>query len=366
MDEKKIVLLIDAENTSAKFADGIMEYISDKGDIISAQIYGDFIDNQNTKKWNNKAIEYNLQRYQADTTKAGKNAADIALVIDAMDFLYKENPADIFCIVTSDGDFTSLVERIRKEGISVIGMGKEDASPRLRRACSVYAELENMIPDKTQEINVSENNKKTTKNKQDKQERKNNRKSNESKSDNKKSDNKRNKDFTDDKKKSKKKNTDIVTDSDNKRGGKKDMTDKEPLKNIKMTLNQLVQADENSGKQADLGGIKSRLQLKYPGFDERNYGYKSIRDLIDNETKFSVIQEGNQAYVISDKKGYGDNILELVCGFILDCFPNKVIGKHEVGGLGRKLKGKFPDFDYRDYGYSKLSLFLEEIGIELY
>ena len=224
-----------------------------------------------------------------------------------------------------------------------------------------------MIPDKTQEDNAAEkNNKKTQKDKENKQERKNNKKSNDSKSDNKKSDSKRNKDYKDDKKKNKKKNTVIVTDSDNKQGDKNDTTDKEPLKNIKMTLNQLVQMDENSGKQADLGGIKSRLQLKYPGFDEHNYGYNSIRELIDNETKFSVIQEGNQAYVISDKKGSGDYILELVCGFILDCYPNKVIGKHEVGGLGRKLKGKFPEFDYKDYGYSKLSLFLEEIGMKLY
>ena len=41
MQDKKIVLLIDAENTSAKFADGIMEYLTKQGDIISAQIYGD-------------------------------------------------------------------------------------------------------------------------------------------------------------------------------------------------------------------------------------------------------------------------------------------------------------------------------------
>ena len=47
MQDKKIVLLIDAENTSAKFADGIMEYLTKQGDIISAQIYGDFIDNHN-------------------------------------------------------------------------------------------------------------------------------------------------------------------------------------------------------------------------------------------------------------------------------------------------------------------------------
>lgn len=381
MEEKKIVLLIDAENTSAKYSDGIMSYVSGKGDIISAQIYGDFIDNQNTKKWNGKAVEYNLQRYQADTTKAGKNAADIALVIDAMDFLYKENPADIFCIVTSDGDFTSLVERIRKEGITVIGMGKEDASPRLRRACSEYVELEKLLPEKRAEKDEAES--KNKKNKSDKSNGK--KKDNAGKSDEKDKAGKK----TEGKKKSEeKKQTDdkkLTEDKKQDENGKKpkknakasdgagSASDKEsgiskvPLKNIKMTLNELVQLDENSGKQADLGGIKSRLQLKYPGFDERNYGYRSIRELIDQETKFTVVQGENQAYVISDRKeSKANSILEQVCGFILDHYPKKVLGKHEVGSLGRKLKNEFPEFDYKEYGYSKLSLFLEEIGVELY
>lgn len=433
MDEKKIVLLIDAENTSAKFADGILDYISSKGDIISAQIYGDFIDNKNTKQWNGKAVEYNLQRYQADTTKAGKNAADIALVIDAMDFLYKENPADIFCIVTSDGDFTSLVERIRKEGITVIGMGKEDASPRLRRACSEYVELDGSNDDGNDSRDKSS--KKSGKKSGLKDDEKNaagksSKKSSSSKSTSGKNsdksedkqNNKKDKQGKDGREKEKKAASGNVSvseqyDSDkadnkheklkehkeknNKAKENKEKTDKEknaakknvssnkrvPLKNIKMFLNQLVQQDENQGKLADLGGIKSRLQLKFSGFDEHNYGYRSIRELIDSETKFLVIQEGNQAYVISEKKAIDHNeeadvtkdadknevkeetkemaVLEQVCEFILDQYPDKKIGRNEVGSLGRKLKAKFNNFDYKEFGYSKLGLFLSEMGMDV-
>ena len=373
LPEKKIVLLIDAENTSAKYADGIEEYISSKGDIISAQIYGDFIDNKNTKQWNGKAIEYNLQRYQADTTKAGKNAADIALVIDAMDFLYKENPADIFCIVTSDGDFTSLVERIRKEGITVIGMGKADASPRLRRACSEYVELEGLVKEKDASDESGSEKKTSDKKTADKKTagKKETSKKDNSKKENSKKDN--SKKETGKKESGKKDN--IKKENTKKEENKSDNDKKDklvPLKNIKMVLNQLVQQDENQGKLADLGGIKSRLQLKFSGFDERSYGYKSIRELIDKETKFLVVQEGNQAYVISQKRGKNQNnvkveesILEQVCEFILDSYPDKTIGKNEVGALGRKLKGQFKDFDYKNFGYSKLSFFLNEIGMEL-
>lgn len=330
MDEKKIVLLIDAENTSAKYADDIIHYLEKQGDIISAQIYGDFLDNDNTKKWNSKAVMHNLQRYQTDTTKAGKNAADIALVIDAMDFLHKENPADIFCIVTSDGDFTSLVERIRKETIEVIGIGKADASLRLRKACSCYQELEKL---------GEKADRKTEKRADNKQKSSNTNHMEESKKDTKSEKGKRTS------------------------GKKESPNQKEPLKNIKMALNELVQQDENSGKFADLGGIKSRLQLRYPGFDEKDYGYKTIRELIDNETKFEVYQDGKHTYVVSGRKNVE---LENVCRFIIDVFPKKVIGQHEVGALGRKLHNQFPEFHYKDYGYKKLSSFLEEIGFTIY
>ena len=325
MQDKKIVLLIDAENTSAKFADGIMQYLTKQGDIISAQIYGDFLDNKNTKQWNSKAVQYNLQRYQADTTKAGKNAADIALVIDAMDFLHKENHADVFCVITSDGDFTRLVERIRKENIEVIGMGKTDASPRLRRACSEYVELEQLnAKSKSADNNLADKEKKKQPPKVVKQSEKTN------------------------------------------ASGKKSTRKKVPLNQIKMALNELVQNDENAGKAPDLCGIKSRIQLRYPGFDEKDYGYSSIRELIDKETKFSVHQDGTHAIVVSDKKEQEDNELELVCRFMIDQYPNKVIGQHEIGALGRKLKNQYPNFQYKQYGYKKLSTFLEDVGFHVY
>lgn len=321
MQDKKIVLLIDAENTSAKFADGIMQYLTKRGDIISAQIYGDFLDNKNTKQWNSKAVQYNLQRYQADTTKAGKNAADIALVIDAMDFLHKENHADVFCVITSDGDFTRLVERIRKENIEVIGMGKTDASPRLRRACSEYVELEQLgIKTKQNGNKAVDKEKRTSMPKQ--------------------------------------------ADKPDKDNGNK--SKKVPLKQIKMALNELVQSDENAGKAPDLGGIKSRIQLRYPGFDEKDYGYSSIRDLIDKETKFSVHQEGTHAVVVSDRKKSENDELEMVCRFMIDLYPNKVIGQHEIGALGRRLKNRYPEFSYKQYGYKKLSTFMEEVGFQVY
>ncbi len=324
MADKKIVLLIDAENTSAKYADRIIQYLEKQGVIISARLYGDFINNKNVKKWNDKAIQYEME--QQLTTTAGKNASDISLVIDAMDLLYLKT-IDIFCIVTSDGDFTNLIKRIREDGIEVIGMGKPDASKRLGKVCDRYLDFDQLVDE------VGEKTEKKQKEKVNKKEK-----------------------------------------------GTKDDRKIEPLKNIKMALNELVQQDENAGKTADLGGIKSRIQIRYPGFDERDYGYKTIRELIDNETKFEVYQVNRHTYVRSSKKTEAsdeeadskvqdqviDNEeLEQVCLFLLEHFPEKKIELSKLAGFGKQLHKTFPKFYYKNYGYGKLSLFLEELGFEI-
>lgn len=346
MTDKKIVVLIDAENTSAKYADGIMDYLKKQGIIISARIYGDFINNNNVKGWNSKAIQHEMEQKQQLTTSAGKNSSDIALVIDAMDLLYQKT-IDIFCIVTSDGDFTGLVKRIREDGIEVIGIGKEDASKRLEKVCDQYLDLEELAEQREEKVSGKEDSKKA-----------------EPKSDKKTGQLKKNekaKRMTDAEKSLISKSTTPKTEKKEER--KKDVKTVEPLGHIKMALNELIQQDENAGKYAELGGIKSRLQMRYSGFNEKDYGYKTLRDLIDKETKFQVHQDGKHTYVVSSNQ---NSELENICRYILDQYPNKVIGMHEISALGRNLYNRFPNFNYKDYGCAKLSHFLEKMGYTIY
>lgn len=313
MKDKKIVLLIDAENTSAKYADCIISYLEKQGVIISKRVYGDFVNNNCVKAWDEKAIKYEMQQEQVITTNAGKNASDIALVIDAIKFLYeKKDKIDAFCIVTSDGDFTRLIKEIREHGIEVIGIGKADASKRLEKVCDAYMEFDDLL-----------SNKKNIKNNKQKQE-----------------------EIKKPIKSALKTNKKIVS-----------------LDKVEKTLSEFVQQDEKAGKYADLGGIKSRLQKAYPGFDEKNYGYQSIRQLIDKETKFSVCQNEKHTYLLLNKK---KTEIDQVMNYILLSYPKMVIGLHEISELGRKLHSEFPEFSYKEYGYKKLSSLLEKIGFEVY
>lgn len=364
MNEKKIALLIDAENTSAKYADNIIRYLEKQGVVISKRIYGDFINNRNVKAWNSKAMEYEMQQVPVLTTSAGKNASDIVLVIDAMDLLHRKN-VDTFCIVTSDGDFTSLIKRIREDGVEVIGIGKEDASKRLEKVCDNYLlfdELEGLGGKLKEKTNLFSKLKKVTSSSKGKKENTQETFKEKKKQTISKEKNTENRTFPQKVKKTVEKSKSV---SESKVAESKNGTS---IQNIKMEINHIIQQDENAGKNADLGGIKSRLQLKYPGFNEKDYGYKSIRELIEKETKFQVCQEDRHIFVTSGKKSStaGHSDLETVTAFILKMYPKKIIGLHEIATLGQKIHNEFPNFNCKDYGYKKLSSLLEEIGINVY
>ena len=64
----------------------------------------------------------------------GKNAADIALAIDAMDLMHREG-LDGICLMSSDRDFTRLARRLREGGFAVFGFGESKTPQAFRAAC---------------------------------------------------------------------------------------------------------------------------------------------------------------------------------------------------------------------------------------
>ena len=75
----------------------------------------------------------------------GKNASDIALVIDAMDLLHTGR-FEGFCLVSSDSDFTRLASRIREQGVDVFGFGEQKTAESFRQACRRFIYTENLLP----------------------------------------------------------------------------------------------------------------------------------------------------------------------------------------------------------------------------
>lgn len=229
----KIALLIDAENTSVKYLDVVLKELKQYGDISFQRMYGDF-SNPKMSDWAKRGLDYAIVPIHQAIYKTGKNAADIMLVIDAMDILYQNN-VDGFCIVTSDSDFTRLANRLREGGKRVIGMGKSDASKTFISACNEYKFLDKITDD----------------------------------------------------------DSDSYLPADEKQDSA--VT---PLSEIKMAINYIVQQAEGRGENAYLASTKSQLQREFADFDERNYGYSLFRKFVEDETKFEVKQKGSVAYIV--------------------------------------------------------------------
>lgn len=144
----RLAVLIDADNTSSRIAEGLFEEIATIGEASVRRIYGDF-SGARLKGWADKLSALAIMPHQNFAYTSGKNASDIALVIDAMDLLHSGR-FDGFCLVSSDSDFTRLAARIREEGIDVFGFGEKKTPESFRQACRRFVYTENLLPGATQ------------------------------------------------------------------------------------------------------------------------------------------------------------------------------------------------------------------------
>src|SRR5215217_1105034 len=141
----RLAVLIDADNASPRIADGLFEEIAKIGEASARRIYGDF-SGPRLKPWADILSQHAIIPQQQFAYTAGKNASDIALVIDAMDLLHSGR-FDGFCLVSSDSDFTRLASRLREEGADVYGFGAQKTPESFRQACRRFIYTENLVPE---------------------------------------------------------------------------------------------------------------------------------------------------------------------------------------------------------------------------
>ena len=144
-ERMQFAVLIDSDNISSKYAGTIFEELEKYGLSSYRRIYGNW---SRANGWNERVLlEYSIMPVQQFSYTTGKNATDMAMVIDAMDILYK-NKVQGFCLVTSDSDFTRLAMRLREENMFVLGMGESKTPVALTRACNRFIHL-NLVDEQS-------------------------------------------------------------------------------------------------------------------------------------------------------------------------------------------------------------------------
>lgn len=98
----------------------IFQYASQIGRVVLRRAYADWAEAKDKQR---QLLGIGVELVHVNS-KRGKNAADIRIVIDALELFYSEkNSFTHILLISGDGDFTELVHRLRAHGKTVIGMG---------------------------------------------------------------------------------------------------------------------------------------------------------------------------------------------------------------------------------------------------
>ncbi len=140
----RIALLIDADNSPSAKIGLILNELSTVGETSIRRAYGNW-KKQELRGWEELLHEHAIRPMQQFDYSKGKNASDMAMVIDALDLLYSDSP-EAFGIVSSDADFTPLVMYLRAKGAAVFGFGGQKTPPPFVNACSRFLYLDKLAP----------------------------------------------------------------------------------------------------------------------------------------------------------------------------------------------------------------------------
>lgn len=140
MQNKKLAVLIDADNAQAAVSQQLLAEIAKYGTASVKRAYGDWT-TPNLGPWKEWLHKLAIQPMQQFRYTNGKNATDSAMIIDAMDLLHAGD-LDGFCLVSSDSDFTRLATRLRESGVDVYGFGNHTTPEAFVNACDKFVFVE--------------------------------------------------------------------------------------------------------------------------------------------------------------------------------------------------------------------------------
>jgi len=135
--EAAIAVFIDFENFALGFERSrkkfeiqkVLDRLLEKGKIIVKRAYADWTRYRDYKTALHEAAIELIEVPKRGA--AGKNSADIRMVVDAIDMAHSKGHIDTFAILTGDSDFSPLVSKLKENGKTVIGLGMKDSTSTL-------------------------------------------------------------------------------------------------------------------------------------------------------------------------------------------------------------------------------------------
>ncbi len=153
-DSAQVAVFIDYDNIEISVADTlgkdaevewniILETASRIGRTVLRRAYADWSQQSGSQR---ELLGLGIDLVHV-SSRRGKNAADIRIVIDALEMMHNANSrVSHVVLVSGDGDFTELVHRLRGEGKMVIGLGVSGTSAEyLVNACDEFIFYDKLV-----------------------------------------------------------------------------------------------------------------------------------------------------------------------------------------------------------------------------
>ena len=302
-NERRFAVLIDADNVSPKYIKYILDEVSDIGIATYKRIYGDWTDNEK-RAWKNVLLDWSVNPIQQYSYTTGKNATDSAMIIDAMDILYSGN-VDGFCLVSSDSDFTKLAQRLREAGMFVMGIGEQKTPKPFRAACDTFKLLEIISSEDAAETAPTN-----------------------------------------------KGRANALTTS---------KTEVPGIDEIQKAITKLLIENNSQNQPIILARVGNFLTKRFSDFDVRNYGYSKLSTFLEslNNSDFQVVKLHGGYFVQEKSASTSKADIEKE---IIRLIQNNKGHVDNLSIIHEELKKKFPDFDVKQYGFSRISSFIRSFG----
>lgn len=310
MDEERIGLFLDFENLAigareqlgGKFDfQPIADALAERGRVVVRRAYGDWSMFDDARR---ELTRHHIELIEIPQRMGAvrKNAADIKLAVDAIEVSLERDYITTFVIGTGDSDFTPLVHKLRELNKRVIGIGIEaSTSALLPPACDEF-----LFYERLQGVDVS-------------------------------------------------------TPQTRRRGGRRRpaqdddgasaarSTDVDALGVLVMqTLSGLKR---RSGDVVLASMLKRTLLRKDPTFDEADYGFRSLGEMLRNLAERNVIEltpgsaPGDPEVEFPEGKSGDEEAFELLRDVVAQ------LGSPHLPGLKAEMRKRRPDFTEKRYGY---------------
>ncbi len=174
--------------------------------------------------------------------QSGKNSADIRMVVDALDLCYTKGHVDTFVIISGDSDFSPLVSKLRENAKKVIGMGVKNSTSNLFISnCDEFIYYDDLVRKEVSKAKAA-----LTKDPKD------------------------------------------PKDTTAKPPAVKKLNPDDAIQRLGETLEALM--DDRDAEEALWGSaVKQAIKRRDPGFNERAFGFKTFRALLEEAQKRGLI-----------------------------------------------------------------------------